>query len=196
MKKDSHLFKGESFHHIASDCRFHQADSRCRYRKSGQVESEWRWEYHLLRFRTWNIRFATYRAFWQSVLAHIKVPSYRGRTARCYSEGRIALVPRRHSVRVGSDCHRQSFTPDPFDSLHRLTKTKSTARGAFHNAGFTYRKSKGSTSNCVRTPFHTSCSARYSVLHLLGILPGGNIAFLREEGGTRSVTEGARVTVK
>ena len=42
MKKDSHLFKGESFTHIASDCRFHQADNRCWCRKSGQVESEWR----------------------------------------------------------------------------------------------------------------------------------------------------------
>ena len=37
--------------------------------------------------------------------------------------------------------------------------------------------------------------ARYSVLHLFGVLSGGNIAFLREEGGTRSVTEGARVTL-
>ena len=52
---------------------------------------------------------------------------------------------------------------------------------------------------------------RYSVLHLLGVLSGGNIAFLREEGGTRqgfpeanemsfggslrSVTEGARATL-
>ena len=49
-------------------------------------------------------------------------------------------------------------------------------------------------------------------LHLIGVLSGGNIAFLREEGGTRqgfpesnemsfggslrSVTEGARVTLK
>ena len=63
----------------------------------------------------------------------------------------------------------------------------------------------------VRTPFHTPCSARYSVLHFLDALSGGNIAFLREEGGTRqgfpeanemsfggslrSVTEGARVTL-
>ena len=37
--------------------------------------------------------------------------------------------------------------------------------------------------------------ARYSVLHLLGVLSGGNIAFLREEGGTRSVTEEARATL-
>ena len=63
----------------------------------------------------------------------------------------------------------------------------------------------------VRTPFHTPCMARYSVLHLFGVLSGGNIAFLREEGGTRqgfpeanemsfggslrSVTEGACVTL-
>ena len=26
----------------------------------------------------------------------------------------------------------------------------------------------------VRTPFHTPCPARYSVLHLLGVLPGGD----------------------
>ena len=59
--------------------------------------------------------------------------------------------------------------------------------------------------------FYTPCPARYSVLHLFGVLSGGNIAFLREEGGTRqgfpeanemsfggslrSVTEGARVTL-
>ena len=59
--------------------------------------------------------------------------------------------------------------------------------------------------------FHTPCPARYSVLHLLGELSGGNIAFLREEGGTRqgfpeaiemsfggslrSVTEGAHATL-
>ena len=59
--------------------------------------------------------------------------------------------------------------------------------------------------------FHTPYPARYSVLHLLGVLSGGNIAFLREEGGTRQgfpeanemsfggslrcVTEGARVTL-
>ena len=33
------------------------------------------------------------------------------------------------------------------------------------------------------------------MLHLIVLLSGGNIAFLREEGGTRSVTEGARVTL-
>ena len=48
----------------------------------------------------------------------------------------------------------------------------------------------------VRTPFYTSCLARYGVLHLLSVLSGGNIAFLREEGGTRSVTEGARATLE
>ena len=66
--------------------------------------------------------------------------------------------------------------------------------------------------NYVYTPFHTDYCARYSMLHLLGVLSGTKIAFLREEGGTRqgfpeanemsfggslrSVTEGARVTVK
>lgn len=63
----------------------------------------------------------------------------------------------------------------------------------------------------VSVLFHTPCPARYSVLHLLGVLSGTKIAFLREEGGTRqgfpeanemsfggslrSVTEGARVTL-
>ena len=47
----------------------------------------------------------------------------------------------------------------------------------------------------VSVLFHTPCSAKYSVLHLFGVLSGGNIAFLREEGGTRSVTEGARATL-
>ena len=57
----------------------------------------------------------------------------------------------------------------------------------------------------------TLLACRYSVLHLLGVPSGGNIAFLREEGGTRQgfpeanemsfwgslrcVTEGARVTL-
>ena len=44
-------------------------------------------------------------------------------------------------------------------------------------------------------PFLHVLQARYSVLHLISVLSGGNIAFLREEGGTRSVTEGARATL-
>ena len=63
----------------------------------------------------------------------------------------------------------------------------------------------------VSVLFHTPCPARYSVLHLSGVLLGDNIAFLREEGGTRQgfpeanemsfwgslrcVTEGACVTL-
>ena len=43
----------------------------------------------------------------------------------------------------------------------------------YHKAGFTFRKIKRSTSNFVRTPFHTPYPARYSVLHLLGVLSGG-----------------------
>ena len=35
-------------------------------------------------------------------------------------------------------------------------------------------KSKRSTDSFVRTPFHMSCPARYSVLHLSGELSGGN----------------------
>ena len=79
-------------------------------------------------------------------------------------------------------------------------KGKSTPRGAFHKAGFTYRNLVGrwlaaaenkrymqrkrreinprpttkGVRAFVRTPFHTSCPARYSVLHLLGVLSGGN----------------------
>ena len=41
------------------------------------------------------------------------------------------------------------------------------------------------------SPIRTSRFCSYS----FSILSGGNIAFLREEGGTRSVTEGARVTL-
>ena len=47
----------------------------------------------------------------------------------------------------------------------------------------------------ILCPFLHALRARYSVLHLLGVLSGGNIAFLREEGGTRSVTEEARATL-
>ena len=54
---------------------------------------------------------------------------------------------------------------------------------------------KRSTDSFVRTPFHTPCHARYGVLHILGVLSGDNIAFLREEGGSRRLTEGARVTL-
>ena len=54
---------------------------------------------------------------------------------------------------------------------------------------------KRSTDNFVRTPFYTPCHARYSALHRLGVLLGDNIAFLREEGGSRRLTEGARVTI-
>ena len=53
-----------------------------------------------------------------------------------------------------------------------LRKTKKGGRGAYHKAGFTCRETKG-VRTIVRTPFHTSCSARYSVLHLIGVLSGG-----------------------
>ena len=39
--------------------------------------------------------------------------------------------------------------------------------------GNTCQKSKGARA-FVRTPFHTPCPARYSVLHLLDVLSGGN----------------------
>ena len=44
-------------------------------------------------------------------------------------------------------------------------------------------KAKG-VRTIVRTPFHTSCSARYSVLHLLGVLSGDKIAFSCGRRGT------------
>ena len=65
-------------------------------------------------------------------------------------------------------------------------------RSAFHKAGFTYQKKfVGATSGrprafnerpyitkgqrfFVSVLFHTPCPARYSVLHLLGVLSGGN----------------------
>ena len=46
--------------------------------------------------------------------------------------------------------------------------------GAFHKAGFDLPKKQKEYEQFVRTPFHTSCSARYSVLHLLGVLSGGD----------------------
>lgn len=56
----------------------------------------------------------------------------------------------------------------------RKEQTKKTVRrGTYHKAGFTCRKTKG-VRTIVRTPFHTPCSARYSVLHLIGVLSGGN----------------------
>ena len=46
-------------------------------------------------------------------------------------------------------------------------------RDTYHKAGFTSRKRKKEYERFVRTPFHTPCPARYSVLHLLGVLSGG-----------------------
>ncbi|MBQ7376998.1 MAG: hypothetical protein IJW71_01580, partial [Clostridia bacterium] len=50
----------------------------------------------------------------------------------------------------------------------RFTAKECTRRDTYHKASFTNRKySKRSTGNFVCTPFHTSCPARYSVLHLM-----------------------------
>ena len=46
-------------------------------------------------------------------------------------------------------------------------------RGACHRAGLPAETQK-EYEHFVRTPFHTPCSARYRVLHLLGVLSGGN----------------------
>ncbi len=45
--------------------------------------------------------------------------------------------------------------------------------GAFHKAGLSADKQK-EYEHFVRTPFHTPCLERYSVLHLSGVLSGGN----------------------
>jgi len=45
----------------------------------------------------------------------------------------------------------------------------------------------------VSVLFHTPCCMVW--LQFLGVLSGTKLAFLREEGGTRSVTEGARATL-
>jgi hypothetical protein len=42
--------------------------------------------------------------------------------------------------------------------------------------GFTSRKRKKEYGRFVSTPFHTSCRARYSMLHLFDLLSGGNIS--------------------
>ena len=82
-----------------------------------------------------------------------------------------------------------------------MTQKKNRRRNVFHKAGFTYRNlvgrwlaaaenkrymqrkrreinpppyNKRSTDNFVRTPFHTPCSARYRVLHIIVLLSGGN----------------------
>ena len=72
---------------------------------------------------------------------------------------------------------------------------KGTRKGAYHKAGFTCRKSKG-----VRTFLFVLLFALLALQGIVcytfwGVLLGDNIAFLREEGGTRSVTEGARATL-
>ena len=51
------------------------------------------------------------------------------------------------------------------------------------------KKKKRSTDVFVRTPFHTPCPARYSVLHLFCVLSGGNIASPYGRGGSRRLTE-------
>ena len=85
---------------------------------------------------------------------------------------------------------------------HKQMQKKRTPRGVFHKAGFAYRKPVGRclgaavTNNMnltnrreqapalrqkeyekiSRTPFHTPCPARYSMLHLFDLLSGGNIS--------------------
>ena len=76
-----------------------------------------------------------------------------------------------------------------------IYQKKNSRKGSYHKADFELpNKEKGVRTICSYS-FSHALPARYSVLHLFGVLSGGNIAFLREEGGTRSVTEGARVTL-
>ncbi len=59
------------------------------------------------------------------------------------------------------------------DMQKKENEKKRGPKCSYHKAGFTFLKIKRSTSDFARTPFHTPCPARYSVLHLLGVLSGG-----------------------
>ena len=110
---------------------------------------------------------------------------------RAVTEGCTGTKAEKHEVCSGASKNESL----PF----RQTK-KHPKRGAFHKAGFTYRNLVGrwlaaaenkrymqrkrreinprpttkGVRTIVRTPFHTPCSARYSVLHLFVVLSGGD----------------------
>ena len=54
------------------------------------------------------------------------------------------------------------------------SKTKSTAKAMLSIKQVLPTEKQKEYGRFVRTPFYISCSARYSVLHLLDVLPGGN----------------------
>ena len=55
-----------------------------------------------------------------------------------------------------------------------MQKAEGYTRGALHKAGFAFREKQKEYGQFVRTPFHTPWFARHSVLHLLGVLSGGD----------------------
>ena len=85
-----------------------------------------------------------------------------------------------------------------------LDQKKALERGTFHKAGFSRRKKQKEYGQFVRTPFHTPCYARYSVLHLLDELSGGNepplckgsLWFVRPESPSIFLTSTAFVDTK
>ena len=68
---------------------------------------------------------------------------------------------------------------------------KRVARNTYHKAGFTCRKKQKEYGRFCPYSFSHALSARYSVLHLLGVLSSGKKASLVQREVARvSVTEG------
>ena len=84
-----------------------------------------------------------------------------------------------HSERSGAESNCEA-APSKAKVESRADSAQDDTQGATPSEKIT----KG-VRTIVRTPFHTSCSARYSVLHLLGILSGGNEPSPAGEGGPR-----------
>ena len=74
--------------------------------------------------------------------------------------------------------HREAISLAPMGKFRwRTCFIAGAPRDTYHKAGYTNLKyNKRSTGNFSCTPFHTSCPARYSVLHLFDLLSGGNIS--------------------
>ena len=52
---------------------------------------------------------------------------------------------------------------------------KESNRGSYRKAELYLTKKQKEYEQLVRTPFHTPCPARYSVLHFIGVLSGGKV---------------------